>query len=71
MKSPGNIVNEHDTVEATGLHLVTRSGVKVPPAWTDVWVATDSKSNVEATGRDSKGRRVYLYSAEHMGRSAV
>jgi DNA topoisomerase I len=70
LKSPGNIYDK-DVVAITGLNRVTRSGAKVPPAWTDVWVATDSRSDVEATGRDSKGRRVYLYSVEHMGRSAA
>jgi len=30
-------------------------------------MTTDTKSPLQAIGRDSKGRRVYLYSAEHMG----
>jgi DNA topoisomerase-1 len=49
----------------------TPSGAKVPPAWTDVWVADDPQNCIQATGRDSKGRRVYLYSAEYMGRAAA
>jgi len=47
--------------------LVTPSGAKVPPGWTDIWMTTDSKSPIQAMGRDSKGRRVYLYSSERMG----
>jgi DNA topoisomerase-1 len=30
-------------------------------------MTTDPDSHIQAIGRDSKGRRVYLYSAEHMG----
>jgi len=55
----------------TGINLTTPSGARVPPAWSDVWMTTDPKSPVQAIGRDSKGRRVYLYSAEHMGRAAA
>jgi DNA topoisomerase-1 len=33
----------------------------VPPAWTDVWIASDPDSHVQATGRDSKGRKQYRY----------
>jgi DNA topoisomerase-1 len=33
----------------------------VPPAWTDVWIATDPTSHVQATGRDSRGRKQYRY----------
>ena len=55
----------------TGQSLTTPSGARVPPAWTDVWVTSDPKSTIQAIGRDSKGRRVYLYSAEHMGRATA
>src|SRR5271157_4346947 len=55
----------------TGASLRTPSGAKVPPAWTDIWMTSDPKSPIQAIGRDSKGRRVYLYSAEHMGRAAA
>jgi DNA topoisomerase I len=51
--------------------LVTPSGAKVPPGWRNVWVTADPGSPLQATGRDSKGRRVYLYSAEHMGTAAA
>jgi DNA topoisomerase I len=54
-----------------GNRLTTPSGAKVPPAWTNVWMTNDPKSPVQATGRDSKGRRVYLYSVEHAGRAAA
>ena len=33
----------------------------VPPAWTDVWICTDPRGHVQATGRDAKGRKQYRY----------
>src|SRR5690242_16117924 len=33
----------------------------VPPAWTDVWIRTDSRGHLQATGRDAKGRKQYRY----------
>jgi DNA topoisomerase-1 len=56
---------------ARGVSVITPSGARVPPAWTDVWITTDPRSPIQATGSDTKGRRVYLYSAEHIGRSAA
>ena len=37
----------------------------VPPAWTDVWICTDPRGHLQATGRDSKGRKVYRYHPEY------
>jgi DNA topoisomerase-1 len=33
----------------------------VPPAWTDVWIAADASSHLQATGRDARGRKQYRY----------
>lgn len=33
----------------------------LPPAWIDVWISTDPKANLQATGRDAKGRLQYRY----------
>ena len=33
----------------------------IPPAWTDVWIATDSRGHLQATGRDARGRKQYRY----------
>jgi DNA topoisomerase-1 len=33
----------------------------IPPAWTDVWICPDARGHLQATGRDSRGRKVYLY----------
>jgi len=35
----------------------------IPPAWTDVWISSDPDSHLQATGRDAKGRKQYLYHA--------
>lgn len=36
----------------------------LPPAWTDVWISTDARAHLQATGRDAAGRKQYRYHAE-------
>ena len=33
----------------------------IPPAWTDVWIASDPRAHLQATGRDARGRKQYRY----------
>lgn len=33
----------------------------LPPAWEDVWISSDPKANLQATGKDAKGRLQYRY----------
>lgn len=33
----------------------------IPPAWTDVWICLDADGHIQATGRDEKGRKQYIY----------
>jgi DNA topoisomerase I len=33
----------------------------VPPAWTDVWICADPRGHLQATGRDTRGRKQYRY----------
>lgn len=33
----------------------------IPPAWRDVWISADPKAPLQATGRDARGRKQYLY----------
>jgi DNA topoisomerase-1 len=33
----------------------------IPPAWTDVWICPHPKGHLQATGRDSRGRKQYRY----------
>jgi DNA topoisomerase I len=33
----------------------------IPPAWADVWICPQPQGHVQATGRDARGRKQYLY----------
>ena len=33
----------------------------IPPAWTDVWISPSPRGHIQATGRDAKGRKQYIY----------
>jgi len=33
----------------------------IPPSWQDVWICPDPLGHIQATGRDSKGRKQYRY----------
>jgi DNA topoisomerase-1 len=44
--------------------------LKIPPAWTDVWVAIDPHSSIQAIGYDDKGRRQYRYHQVHIEKAA-
>ena len=33
----------------------------IPPAWRDVWISRDSRGHIQVTGRDDRGRKVYIY----------
>ena len=33
----------------------------IPPAWTDVWICPHPNGHLQATGRDTKGRKQYRY----------
>jgi DNA topoisomerase-1 len=33
----------------------------LPPAWVEVWISPDAKSDLQATGKDAKGRVQYKY----------
>jgi DNA topoisomerase-1 len=33
----------------------------IPPAWTDVWICPEERGHIQATGRDAKGRKQYIY----------
>src|SRR6185503_18277129 len=36
----------------------------IPPAWTDVWICKDARGHLQASGRDARGRKQYLYHAD-------
>ncbi len=33
----------------------------IPPAWTDVWICAKAEGHIQATGRDARGRKQYIY----------
>ena len=35
----------------------------IPPAWKNVWISPSSRSHIQATGQDAKGRKQYRYHA--------
>ena len=35
--------------------------LRIPPAWTDVWISPYPNGHIQATGRDAKGRKQYRY----------
>jgi DNA topoisomerase-1 len=37
------------------------AALAVPPAWTDVWYCRDPRGHLQATGRDDRGRKQYVY----------
>lgn len=51
-------VNAHDLDRINKLRL--------PPAWTEVWISSDPKSSIQAIGTDSKGRKQYRYHEKHV-----
>jgi DNA topoisomerase-1 len=37
------------------------AGLAIPPAWEDVWICPRADGHIQATGRDARGRKQYLY----------
>lgn len=44
------------------------ASLPIPPAWTEVEIAEEREADLLATGRDSAGRKQYLYSEAHRKR---
>jgi DNA topoisomerase-1 len=42
--------------------------LRIPPAWTDVWINSSAGGTVQAIGRDAAGRLQYLYHENHVRR---
>src|SRR5688572_28727482 len=36
----------------------------IPPAYTKVWICTDPRGHLQATGRDARSRKQYRYHAQ-------
>lgn len=65
MGSPGRFryVDSRGDRIADEAKLARIKALAIPPAWTDVWIATTPAAKVQATGLDKAGRRQYRYSA--------
>lgn len=42
-------------------HLVRIKALAIPPAWQEVWICPYANGHLQATGRDTKGRKQYRY----------
>jgi DNA topoisomerase-1 len=40
--------------------------LRIPPAWTDVWINASATGTVQAIGKDVAGRLQYLYHDNHV-----
>jgi DNA topoisomerase-1 len=50
----GRVIRREDVVDR-----IRR--LAIPPAWTDVWICTDPRGHLQATGRDARRRKQYRY----------
>ena len=56
-------------VDAAGKTVTDRAtqerirALAVPPAWSDVWICPSPRGHLQATGRDARGRKQFLYHA--------
>jgi DNA topoisomerase-1 len=58
-------LDSHGTRITDDSKLARIESLRIPPAWTDVWISPNASANLQATGVDSAGRRQYLYHPEH------
>ncbi len=42
-------------------HTERIAALVIPPAWTEVWICPSPNGHIQATGRDARGRKQYLY----------
>ncbi len=52
-RSPGRSLSKADLARIKAL--------AIPPAWTEVWICPAPSGHLQATGRDDRGRKQYLY----------
>jgi len=50
----GEPITDEDELERIEL-------LRIPPAWTDVWICPYPNGHIQATGRDARGRKQYRY----------
>jgi DNA topoisomerase-1 len=53
---------EEDGTKITDSAVLERiAELAIPPAWTEVWICSDPRGHIQATGQDEAGRKQYLY----------
>lgn len=57
-----------DNKRVSAVDLKRINELKIPPAWTDVWINSLAGGAVQAIGKDAAGRLQYLYHANHVRR---
>jgi DNA topoisomerase-1 len=62
-KGPGGFkyIGPDGRVIRSAADLARIRALAIPPAWTDVWICSHPRGHLQATGRDSKGRKQYRY----------
>ncbi|MEQ8359563.1 MAG: DNA topoisomerase IB [Cytophagales bacterium] len=50
----GKLINSNKIIERC-------NKLVLPPAWVDVWISSDAKASLQATGKDARGRLQYRY----------
>jgi DNA topoisomerase-1 len=50
----GQIIRDRQTRERI-------NSLGIPPAWTEVWICPNPQGHIQATGRDTRGRKQYRY----------
>lgn len=44
--------------------LARLKALAIPPAWKEVWICPEATGHIQATGRDERGRKQYIYHAD-------
>jgi DNA topoisomerase-1 len=57
----GRRIHDRDTIERI-------RKIAIPPAWNDVWICPDPNGHLQATGRDTRGRKQYRYHPRYRSR---
>lgn len=57
MDADGNVIKDPDVLKRI-------KALVIPPMWTDVLVCAECDGHLQATGRDQKGRKQYIYHPE-------
>lgn len=54
VSAKGRLIRDAKTLERI-------RALAIPPAWSEVWICSDPRGHVQATGRDARGRKQYRY----------